>query len=516
MNKEENKNDYNEVINDTFDVVLVGAGMMSATLGVMLKQVMPDAKIAIFERMEDVAMESSDAWNNAGTGHSAFCELNYTPQNDAGDIDISKALTIAASFEISKEFWAYLLERKYIKNPRSFLNKTPHISFVWGEENVAFLKKRYQMLTENALFEGMEYSEDIKTLTEWMPLVMEKRNPLEKVAATKMDIGTDINFGALAREMFAYLDRQEDTSLFLSHEIRDLEKIDKKDENGEKQSYWKLRIKDLKNDSKEFVYGKFVFVGAGGGAFPLLDKSDIPEGAGFGGFPISGQWLKCNNEAVIAKHASKVYGKASVGAPPMSVPHLDTRMINGKKELLFGPYAGFSTKFLKNGSYFDLPFSVDFGNMFPMLSAGFRNLPLTKYLVEQVTQSMEDRMQALREYFPDAKTEDWELVVAGQRVQIIKKDDKEGGKLEFGTEIVSSADSSFAALLGASPGASTAVTIMLDLMKKCFKEELNTPAWQTTLKYMLPSYGNSLITDAELCRKVREKTNKVLFGEGKV
>jgi malate dehydrogenase (quinone) len=269
-------------------------------------------------------------------------------------------------------------------------------------------------------------------------------------------------------------------------------------------------VKNTATGDRRKLQAKFVFIGAGGGSLPLLIKSEIPEGKGFGGFPVSGQWLRCKNREVIEKHNAKVYGKASVGAPPMSVPHLDTRMIEGKKELLFGPYAGFSTKFLKYGSYLDLPLSIKFNNIRPMLSAGIKNIPLTKYLIDQVRQSPEDRLEALKEYLPAAKIEDWELEIAGQRVQVIKKDEKEGGVLEFGTEVVSAADGSIAALLGASPGASTAVSIMLDLLKRCFPEKANTNEWQTKLKQMIPSYGRSLATDAKLCAEVRKRTSEIL------
>jgi malate dehydrogenase (quinone) len=486
------------------DVVLIGAGIMSATLGVILKELQPDLKISIFERLHEVAAESSDAWNNAGTGHSAFCELNYTPQNEEdGSIDISKALKIASSFELSKEFWSYLVQNQHIPSPKEFIHMVPHISFVWGDENVEYLKKRFELMSINPLFEGMKYTEDWQEMEKWMPLVMKNRDKTEKVAATRMEIGTDIDFGALTKALFDYLETKEGVELHLNCEVRDLHK--------EEDGSWKIKIKDLIEDEKEFIHTKFVFIGAGGGSLPLLEKSDIEEGEGYGGFPISGQWLKCTNEAIIAQHSVKVYGKATVGAPPMSVPHLDTRVIDGKKALLFGPYAGFSTKFLKNGSFFDLPFSVDIHNFIPMISAGLHNLSLTKYLIEQVRQSMEDRLEALREYFPDAKMEDWELAVAGQRVQVIKKDKQEGGILEFGTEMICAGDGSLAALLGASPGASTAVSVMLDLIKKCFKDKLNQDSWQIKLKQMFPSYGISLSKDATACAETRKRTSEVLF-----
>ncbi len=490
------------IINKQPDVILIGAGIMSATLGMLIKQLDPDLSIAIFERLDAVAAESSDAWNNAGTGHSAFCELNYTPQKKDGSVDIGKAIKIAASFEESKQFWAYLVQENYIAAAESYINQIPHLSFVWGDENVAFLKKRFDALTANPLFEGMQYTEDPQQIKAWMPLVMEGRQTTEKLAATKMELGTDVNFGALTKAMINWLQQQPNVSLYLANEIKDIEKA--------RDSKWEITAKDLANNEDRKFQTKFVFIGAGGGTQYLLEKSDIPEASGYGGFPISGQWLKCTNEAIIAKHNAKVYGKAAVGAPPMSVPHLDTRMIDGKKALLFGPYAGFSTRFLKHGSLMDLPKSIKLDNILPMISVGLKNIPLTKYLIQQVIQSDQQRLAALKEYLPTAQMKDWELAIAGQRVQVIKRDEEEGGILEFGTEVVCAADGSLAGLLGASPGASTAVSIMLDLLKRCFRERIESADWQNKLKDMIPTYGKSLSNDAELCVITRRKTAKIL------
>ncbi|MBB6003550.1 malate:quinone oxidoreductase [Arcicella rosea] len=486
---------------EALDVVLIGAGIMSATLGALLKELQPDLSIEIFERLDIAAAESSDAWNNAGTGHSAFCELNYTPQLPDGSVEISKAIAIAESFEVSKQFWSYLVQKRNDVSPEAFIKSTPHMSFVWGEKNVDYLHKRFTRLQESHLFNGMVYSEDTQLLSEWMPLVMEGRNPEEKVAATRMDLGTDVNFGALTRIMFEDLQNDQNVSIHFNHEVRKLKK---------KDGFWKIKVKDLTTGEKRVVRAKFVFIGAGGGSLPLLEKAAIPEGKGFGGFPVSGQWLKCVNPEIIERHNAKVYGKAAVGSPPMSVPHLDTRMIDGKKALLFGPYAGFSTRFLKNGSLLDLPLSIKPNNVFPMISAGLANIPLTKYLIDQVRQSPEDRLVALRDYLPNAKMEDWELETAGQRVQVIKKDPKHGGVLEFGTEVVSAADGSIAALLGASPGASTAVSIMLTLLERCYPEQLKSDEWQEKLKQMIPSFGESLSENAELSENIRIQTAEVL------
>lgn len=484
------------------DVVLIGAGIMSATLGVMLKQLQPELNIDIYERMDAVATESSDAWNNAGTGHSAFCELNYTPELPDGTIDTAKAVKIAESFEISRQFWASIIESGFICPPKNFIRSVPHISFVWGDKNVAYLKKRYAALKKHPLFREMEYSEEPEVLKRWIPLVMKGRDNSQRVAATRMTIGTDVNFGALTRCMFNKLKEMPGTTLNFQHEVISL----KQDKNG----LWHIRFKDLLTGRKREVSSRFVFIGAGGGSLPLLLKSGIEEGKGFGGFPVSGQWLVCTNPDTIEKHDAKVYGKAEVGSPPMSVPHLDTRVINGKKALLFGPYAGFSTKFLKNGSFLDLLFSLRVSNIIPMISAGLANIPLTRYLIEQVRQSPEDRMGALKDYYPEANMSDWKLETAGQRVQVIKKDAKKGGILEFGTEVVSEADGSLAALLGASPGASTAVSIMLSLLPRCFKEEFKSSRWQNKLKELIPSFGQPLNENPQLCAGLRTWTSKVL------
>ncbi len=484
------------------DVVLIGAGIMSATLGVLLKELNPSITIEVLERLDSVALESSDAWNNAGTGHSAFCELNYTPEKEDGSVNVQKAIKIAEQFEASKEFWSYLLEQGHIRNAAEFIRAVPHISFVWGEKNVDYLFKRYEALTKNHLFEGMQISTDKEELAEWMPLVMDGRNSDEKVAATNMAIGTDVNFGALTRKLFRYLFDKPGITFHLAHEVRNLAKQD--------DGSWTITVKNLTTDKKRSINTKFIFIGAGGGSLPLLEKSGIPESKGFGGFPVSGQWLVCNNPAIVAQHDAKVYGKASVGAPPMSVPHLDTRVIDGKKALLFGPYAGFSTKFLKNGSYWDLPSSIKLSNIKPMVMAGVHNIPLTKYLIEQVRQSATDRLDALKEYMPMAKLEDWDLETAGQRVQVIKKDEKEGGVLEFGTEVVSAVDGSISALLGASPGASTAVAIMLELLQRCFPDELKTAQWQQKLSEMIPSYNQALSKNEALCNLSRQRTSHIL------
>jgi len=481
--------------------VLIGAGIMSATLAMLLKELNPTAKIHILERLGKVGAESSHAWNNAGTGHSAFCELNYTPIRN-GAVDISKALKISEQFEISKQLWASLKEQNKLTSNSPFINDIPHMSLVTGQENVEFLKLRYESLIKYPIFEDMLYSENKSEIKNWVPLMMRGRDDNEALAVTKMEIGTDVNFGAITRGMIRYLEGSDNVTLDLGCEVEDLTKLP----NGN----WKVDIKNLITDKESSLETSFVFIGAGGGALPLLEKADIPEGKGYGGFPVSGQWLRCDNEEIIKQHEAKVYGKAASGSPPMSVPHLDTRYMDGRRSLLFGPYAGFSTKFLKEGSWLDLPLSIEMHNIWPMLKAGMQNIDLTKYLVKQVFQSTEDKFEFLQKFYPEANAEDWELAIAGQRVQIIKKDEKEGGSLKFGTEIVSAADGSLAALLGASPGASTSVSIMLDVLNICFADQMKSQEWINKITELIPSYGDSLIQNGELMHKIRAKTTDIL------
>lgn len=481
------------------DVILIGAGIMSATLGMLLKELDPNMKITVFEKLTSAGEESSNEWNNAGTGHAALCELNYTVEKPDGSVDISKAIEINEQFQVSLQFWSHLVKNQVLHNPQDFIMPLPHMSLVLGEKNVNFLQKRFEAMVSNPLFEGMEFSRDPDKLKEWIPLIMQDRESKEPIAATKIDAGTDVNFGALTRLLFAEL-AKKDVGINYKHSVNDLK------QTGD--GLWKVKVQN-NTGSIETHTAKFVFIGGGGGSLHLLQKSGIPEGKHMGGFPVSGIFLVCKNPEIVAQHHAKVYGKAKVGAPPMSVPHLDTRFIDNKKSLLFGPFAGFSPKFLKTGSMFDLISSVKPDNLLTMLAAGAKNMSLTSYLIQQLMLSKEKRIEELREFIPNAKAEDWDLVVAGQRVQVIK-DTEAGGKgtLQFGTEVVSSADGSIAALLGASPGASTAVHVMLKVIQKCFTEKM--PEWEPKLKKMIPSYGVSLKDNPELLDEVHSLTAQAL------
>jgi len=483
-----------------YDVALIGGGIMSATLATMLHEFDPALEIVIFERLGEVAKESSSAWNNAGTGHSAFCELNYTPEKE-GKIDIKKAEYIAEQFEVSKQFWSYLISKGIIDKPKEFINSCPHMSFVFGEKDVDYLKRRHDALLKSPLFQGMEYSDDHKKLAEWIPLMMHKRMSTDKLAATKMDLGTDIDFGKLTSKLIEHLKKTESVEVFTYHEVKD---IDADGKGG-----WELQVNDRKNLHKQTVDADFVFIGAGGYALPLLESSGIEESKGYGGFPVSGQWLVTTNPELVEKHHAKVYTQATVGAPPMSVPHLDLRIIDGKKALLFGPFAGFSTKFLKEGSYLDLPESVNFKNIRSLFGAWWHNMPLTRYLIQQVTMSKAQRMSHLRDFVKDAREDDWDLKQAGQRVQIIKRDRFEGGRLEFGTEVVVNNDRNIASLLGASPGASTSAFAMIMVLEKCFETRLSTE-WKQKLLEMVPSYGKKLAEHPDLIKQIRDYSKEKL------
>jgi len=484
------------------DVVLIGAGIMSATLGVFLKELDPSLNIEMLEALERPALESSDAWNNAGTGHAANCEMNYTPQLTDGSVDISRALEVNTEFDLSRQLWAFLVAKGAIKDPRSFIHPVPHMSFVRGTENVAFLRKRFGAMSAHHCYHGMEYSEDPAQIAKWAPLVMKGRDQAETVAATRIVTGTDVDYGSLTRQLVGYLASQNGFGAYYNEHVVGLTRQD--------DGRWLVETKNTQTGERRSVSTRFVFIGAGGGSLPLLQKSGIPEGTGYGGFPVNGIWLRCDNPEVAKQHHAKVYGKAAVGSPPMSVPHLDTRIINGTPSLLFGPYAGFSSKFLKHGSLLDLVESVRLSNIKPLLSVGRDNFDLTEYLIEQLLQSESSRLATLEEYFPTADARDWKLQVAGQRVQIIKPDVRRGGLLEFGTEIIAAEDRSLAALLGASPGASTAAFIAVSVLEKCFQKRLTADFWLPKLREIVPSYGHSLINDAALCRDVRAQTAKVL------
>lgn len=485
-----------------YDLICIGGGIMSATLALMLKLIDKNQKILILERLDRVALESSGAWNNAGTGHSGFCEMNYTSEVEDGSIDISKAINVCTQFEKSKQFWSFLIENNLIDNPKDFIHPVPHHSWVEGEDNVAFLKKRVKEMTKHPLFEEMKFSDDFNEMEKWFPIMMNGRNTSEKVAATRMELGTEVNYGVLTRTFFKILEEKFDSPVHTMHEVKDVDPTKHED--------WLVKIKSLETKEKIHCDAEHVFIGAGGGALPLLQKVEIEEKEGYGGFPVSGEWLICNNREVVKKHHAKVYGKAEVGAPPMSMPHLDTRYIDGKQELLFGPFAGFSTKFLKEGSFLDLFKSIKFDNIPSMWGVFWHNIPLTKYLIEQVRMGHEDRMKELQKFVKDAKSHDWDLKIAGQRVQIIKRDKDEGGSLEFGTEVVHSKDGKITALLGASPGASVAVDIMIKVLQFAYPEKAKSQEWEQKLTEIVPFWNKEIAKNVAEFKNIRKECSETL------
>ena len=483
------------------NVMLIGAGIMSSTLATLLNKLEPDWNIKIFERLSESGKESSDGWNNAGTGHEALCELNYTVERKDGSIDTSKAIEINEQFQISKQFWAHLVQNHEITHPQEFIRSLPHISFVNGEKNIEFLQKRFEALSKYPAFQQMEFSDVPKKLMEWIPVMMKDRATDELVAATKVSGGTDVNFGELTRKMMANLEGKENIDIRYNSDVLDLHRTEDR--------AWEVKVQNDADHTLEYHTADFVFIGGGGGAIPLLQKTKILESKSIGGFPISGEFVICRNPEIVSQHEAKVYGKEPPGTPPMTVPHLDRRYLRDETVLLFGPFAGFGPKLLKEGSNSDFFKTLKPNNMLTMLNAGVKNLPLIKYSVDQVLLSKKDRMDSLRTFMPDAKDQDWELIVAGKRVQVIKDIEGTGkGIIQFGTEIVQSADRSVAALLGESPGASTSVAIMLDVLEQSFPASINE--WEPKIKEMIPSYDQSLAKNEELFKKVQDVTTRSL------
>lgn len=483
---------------ENVDVVLIGSGIMSATLGAMLKDLQPDLDIRLYERLNYVARESSDPWNNAGTGHAALCELNYTPQGADGTIDTAKAATINEQFLVSRQYWSHLVGEGVLRDPNTFINSVPHISYGRGEAGRDYIKARYEAMRTNPLFADIEYSDDPSVHADWLPLMFGGRSGDEVNGVSRFQSGTDVDFGSLARQLLTHIG-QQGVPIRTGHAVVDLTRSARG---------WIVKIKDTARGETFEVDARFVFIGAGGGALPLLQKTGIAEGHGYGGFPVSGQFLRTADPELVAKHRAKVYGQAATGAPPMSVPHLDTRVIDGREYLMFGPYAGFSPKFLKTGKLWDLPGSVRGNNIGSMLGVARDNTSLIKYLVSELVKNKDQRLESLREFYPEAEAADWELITAGQRVQIMKKDPKRGGVLAFGTEVVSAADGSVAALLGASPGASTAVSAMIGVLRTGFATEF--PAWEKKLTDWIPSFGRKLEDDPKLLAEVSTATATAL------
>ena len=480
------------------DVLLVGAGIMSATLGALLRLLEPDWSITVVERLDAVGAESSGPWNNAGTGHSALCELNYTPQRADGSIDITKAVTINEQFQVTRQFWAYALENGVLTD-RGFVNTVPHVSFVRGAQRVDYLRRRAAALAGNPLFAGTELIDDPDEFARRLPLMAAKRDFRQPVALNWAADGTDVDFGALSKQLVGFCVHNGATVLF-GHDVRNLTR---RPDGG-----WTVAIRNRRTGEKRKLQTRFVFLGAGGDTLPLLQRSGIKEAKGFAGFPIGGRFLRTGKPALTAAHRAKVYGVPAPGAPPLGALHLDLRFVNGKSWLVFGPYAGWSPKFLKYGRASDLPRSIKGHNVLSMLGVGLTETALLNYLIGQLRLTHPGRVRALREFVPGAVDSDWQLTAAGQRVQVIRRDRRKGGVLEFGTTVVGSADGSIAGMLGGSPGASTAVPIMLDVLQRCFSNRYQS--WLPMLKEMVPSLGATLSDEPALFDEVWSWGSKML------
>lgn len=469
---------------------------MSATLGVLLKKLQPEIKIVLLERLDEIAKESSNPWNNAGTGHAALCELNYIPDSKDGSLpDPTKAIAINEQFQVSRQFWATLVQQGILGAPESFIRTVPHMTFVRGDKDVDYLKRRHEALKDQPLFAGLQYTEDEKQIAKWAPLLMDGRAN-EKVAASYIDQGTDVDYGAITTQLTSWL-ANSGATVMTSTEVTNLAQY--------KDGGWQLSIRS--NASASQIRANRVFVGAGGWALKLLQKSGIKQIKGYGTFPVSGHFLRTDNPEVVKRHQAKVYSQAAVGAPPMSVPHLDTRVVDGKTSLLFGPFAGLNPKFLKHGSLLDLPLSLRPANLVPYISVALKNFGLVQYLVKEILKSRNAKIASLKEFVPNANGDDWVLYEAGQRAQVIKPG-KGGGSLQFGTEVISSDDGTIAGLLGASPGASVSVSVMLDVLAKLYPDQFSS--WSGELKGLIPSFGKKLNQSPAEAKRTLSSTAKVL------
>lgn len=477
---------------EKYDFALVGAGVMSATLATLLKIAKPNSKIIIFERLPQVSMESSDAWNNAGTGHAALCELNYMPDSKDGSLpDPKKAIAINEQFQMSRAFWAYCVENGILSDPSSFIRTVPHMSFVTSEQDINYLNRRHKVLADQPLFAGMEYSTSTKQLSQWAPLVMNGRAS-GKVAATWIEQGTDVDYGEMTRQLVNWLQSKK-VSVETNVEVKRLYQFP--------SGSWQIF---LGTSSNRLIEADRVFVGAGGWALKLLQSAKIPQIKGYGTFPVSGHFLRTDNPEIVAQHNAKVYSQAPVGAPPMSVPHLDKRVVNGKESLLFGPFAGINPKFLKHGSLLDLPLSVRPHNLLPYLSVAIQNFDLLKYLIREITKSKKKKIAQLKEFVPSAEAKDWVYYEAGQRAQIIKPVGRKGA-LQFGTEVIASTDGTISGLLGASPGASVSVAVMLEVVQKMFGHDL-----VEKIRMTIPGLVENLNSDPAQAQKHLKATAKAL------
>ena len=407
------------------DALIIGGGIMGATVALMIKLLQPDWKVKLVEQHNRVGLEASNEWHNAGTGHAALCEPNYTPDSkDGKTVEIDKAVATNNKFMTSLAFWSFLVEKSILPDA-TFIQPAPHILFVHGEEKREWLKRRVEKLSKLPAFAATEYSEDYDTIQKWSGLLCNgrPRSGGEVIAASRHPDGTEVNYGLLTRHLVQSFGE-------LGGDVQLLSTVTALRQQADKRWLVAVHKADL-TDSNQVVRARFVFAGGGGGSLSLLQMAGIPEVQGYGGMPVSGKFLVCQKLDVVEQNLNKVYGPAAVSAPPMSVPHIDFRSLYGKDVIFFGPFAGFSPMLFKvSGTPLDWLATINWHNVLPMAKMAMSNLPLVKYLIKEIFASKGAQLEALREFYPAAKPEDWTMVWAGQRIQIVNPK----GELQFGDE----------------------------------------------------------------------------------
>eukprot|EP00440_Ansanella_granifera_P037345 gb/GFBE01040518.1/.p1 GENE.gb/GFBE01040518.1/~~gb/GFBE01040518.1/.p1 ORF type:complete len:563 (+),score=195.61 gb/GFBE01040518.1/:1-1689(+) len=503
------------------EVVLIGAGIMSATVGLMIKELEPEWKMLMFERLAAPGLESSNGFNNAGTGHAGFMEPNYTkevlnPDGSLKTVTTEKVTHVCEQFLSSRQYWEYLTRKSLLPNPDTWIHQTNHIALGVGKDQVEFIKKRYEAMKDHPLFNSMEIClpEEKAKAAQWAPLIVGGRDANEPICMTKVPHGTDVDYGALTKAKIGAFQKLGG-DLRLNTEVTDV----KKDKDGK----WIVTTKvNGAGSGRAYNKARFVFVGAGGWALLLLQKAGIPQVNGYMALPVTGDWAVCQNPEVVKQHKVKVYAPGAPGAPPMSMPHLDYRTIGGKEMLLFGPFGSITLKFLRYGSVLDSFKALKPHNITSTIGALSKNLSLAVMLMKDVFKSGAGKLHDIRHYYPQADPDDWIFIPAGVRAQIIKKDPKTGkGMLQFGTEVVTNDEGTIVGLLGASPGASTSVSIALDVIEKCFGDKPEFKKWAPKIKQMIPTWspdgpaGDMSKVTPQLVNSIYTTTGKVLKIEPK-
>jgi malate dehydrogenase (quinone) len=478
------------------NVVIVGAGIMGTTFAVLAKEMAPDLDITILERLDSAGAGNSSAFWNAGTGHEANCELNYTPV-DEEVISVEKALKIHAQFNVAKQFWAYLVEKGVMKDPKTFINQTRHCTIV-SESAIEELRLRFSEMSAHHFFEHMRYSEDFDEIKSWIPYTMDERPRDEKMAATVVETGTDVNFGALTEQMAAHAVNDLGVRIEYGTHVKRVHK----------SPTGRWIIEAVTRGEPVQHRADVLFVGAGGGAFPLLKKSHLPFVHRFAGFPVGGRFLQAPiREDQADYYRAKTYGKAKVGAPPMSVPHLDLRVVDGKHYLLFGPFASFNLVLERGRGFLDYLRSIRLHDIPNLLNVTLEHFALVKYLVSETFKGEKSMLAELDEFAPGLSRKfDWKPINAGQRVQIIRD-----GDLQMGTEILVSRDKTYGTLLGASPGASVSPEVMLRCLEQLLPAVCATKEAKEKKNRIFPEDNlDKLARDPVRYREIRDAVNKCL------